>query len=128
LTYSDIYFTDQGAYYPYRSGKLYIYGKGIRWDYSGHQNDCDWISNICGDNSIRIGNDASNYWEYNGPSWNRNWQRYTVYLNNSRKVVGAPTWNGSIRYLGITYLGFSGCSSLTYGTCAVTQDIVSVEK
>jgi hypothetical protein len=132
-TFTDIYYTDPGAYYPYRNGTLRIYGKASQVDLEcfrhgggSCQESCNW--GFCGGNKVRIGNDQGNYFEYPGPVWSgMGWQRATIDLGAPLRVVGRPDWNGTIGFLQMRYVAGSHCGA-DYAPCQMYEDIITLER
>ena len=140
-TFTNIQYPDAGAYYPYRNGKLRIYGKAYQvneycaWRTGNDYNcrtSCVWTDGwefFCGGNKLRIGNNQTSYFEYPGPRFDwGGWQRYTVDLSSPSGVVGSPDWNGSIGFLQFSYVAGSRCPSRDYGPCFMYEDIVTLER
>jgi len=134
-TYTTMYYTEAGAYYPYRNGKMYIYSKDGRVNnhclsqsgvgLSACTDSCPWLGTPY--NVMRVGNNASNYWEYPGlaPGYNNNgWRRITINLAAPTRTVGSPNWNGTIGLLEFQHVSWT--MSIDYFHCYIYKDYATV--
>jgi hypothetical protein len=134
-TFTEMYYTEPGAYAPYQNGTMSVYGKARhRADTWGRTEECNLFTEgrtgYCRPSVIKLGTDERNYNAYPAPALRRNWQRFTIDLKKPLEKVGSVDW-GDIRFLEVRYVGVNECRSSGdpgCGECVLWLDYVTLQE